>query len=81
MPILLRSTLVPVTALVLASLAIAQSDTPALIPGFNPTHSAAEIKLESQFKSAISRDRIREYHRYFTSVPHPAGTKADCFGE
>ena len=77
MLIQLRSALPALILLVLAGIASAQSDTPALISGFSPTHSAAEIKLESQFKSAISRDRIRDYHRYFTSVPHPAGTKAD----
>ena len=45
--------------------------------GFTPSGAASETKLESQFKSAISVDRIRDHHRYFTSVPHPAGTKAD----
>ena len=51
--------------------------SPAHISGFTPAGAAAETKLESQFKSAISAERIRDYHRYFTSVPHPAGTKAD----
>jgi len=47
------------------------------ISGFAPAGAAAEARLESEFKSVISTDRIREYHRYFTSMPHPAGTKAD----
>jgi len=47
------------------------------ITGFSPEAAAAEIKLETAFKSGVSSERIREYHRYFTSVPHPAGTKAD----
>jgi N-acetylated-alpha-linked acidic dipeptidase len=47
------------------------------ISGFTPHHAADEAKLETQFKSAISADHIRNYHRYFTSKPHPAGTKAD----
>ena len=54
---------------------VAQSNTS--ISGFSPEHEAAELKLESQFKAGVSTDRIRAYHRYFTSVPHPAGTKAD----
>jgi N-acetylated-alpha-linked acidic dipeptidase len=49
----------------------------AAITGFSPSSAGAEIKLESEFKSAISTEQIREFHRYFTSVPHPAGTKAD----
>ena len=77
MPTHAHSALPPLVLLILASVASAQPDTPAVISGFTPAHSAAEIKLESQFKSGISRDRIRDYHRYFTSVPHPAGTKAD----
>lgn len=45
--------------------------------GSTPTHASAEAKLETHYKSAISSDHIRDYHRYFTSKPHPAGTKAD----
>ncbi|HVP54229.1 MAG TPA: M28 family metallopeptidase [Candidatus Eisenbacteria bacterium] len=45
--------------------------------GFAPAHAAEESKLETQFKAAISSDRIRDYHRYFTSTPHPAGSKSD----
>src|SRR5271169_778524 len=60
-----------------ASLA-AQTPTPAAhITGFSPAHSVEESKLETQFKGAISTSRIRDYHRYFTSKPHPAGTKND----
>ncbi|HEY4931931.1 MAG TPA: M28 family peptidase [Terriglobales bacterium] len=56
----------------------AQSPPPsAPITGFSPAHSADELKLETQFKAAISNERIRDYHRYFTSKPHPAGTKND----
>jgi len=55
----------------------AQSVAPAGITGFSPANATAEARLESQFKSAISTERIKDYHRYFTSVPHPAGTKAD----
>jgi N-acetylated-alpha-linked acidic dipeptidase len=69
--------LFPCLLLVLVAGAVSQSAPPAQISGFTSTGAAAETKLESQFKSAISAGRIRDYHRYFTSVPHPAGTKAD----
>jgi len=56
----------------------AQNPAPAThITGFSPAHAVDESKLETQFKAAISTDRIRDYHRYFTSKPHPAGTKND----
>jgi N-acetylated-alpha-linked acidic dipeptidase len=67
----------PLLLLALTAGAVSQSASPAHITGFTPAGAAAEVKLESQFKSAISVDHIRDYHRYFTSVPHPAGTKAD----
>jgi N-acetylated-alpha-linked acidic dipeptidase len=47
------------------------------ISGFAPAGAAAEAQVEAEFRSAISADRIREYHRHFTSTPHSAGTKAD----
>ncbi|HZD30960.1 MAG TPA: M28 family peptidase, partial [Candidatus Angelobacter sp.] len=77
MLIRLPAILSPALPLLVAGVLTAQSATPAAISGFTQAQAAAETRLESQFKSAISRDRIRDYHRYFTSVPHPAGTKAD----
>jgi N-acetylated-alpha-linked acidic dipeptidase len=56
---------------------VAQTSAPTRIGGFTPAHAADESKLETSFKAAISVDRIRSYHRYFTSTPHPAGTKND----
>ena len=73
----LRRSLFPLLLLFLAVGAASQSASPARISGFTPAGAAAETKLETQFKSAISTEHIRDYHRYFTSVPHPAGTKAD----
>jgi N-acetylated-alpha-linked acidic dipeptidase len=67
----------PCLVLVLVAGAASQTARPPHISGFTPAGAAAEVKLETQFKSAISTDSIRDYHRYFTSVPHPAGTKAD----
>jgi N-acetylated-alpha-linked acidic dipeptidase len=61
------------------SLALAaQNPQPAVkITGFTSIHAAEQARLEAQFKSAISPEEIRGYHRYFTSSPHPAGTKND----
>ncbi len=47
------------------------------ITGFTPSHAEDETRLETQFKSSISSSRIRDYHRYFTLKPHPAGSKND----
>jgi len=79
MPIRIRfpRSLQPFLLLALVSGATSQTASPGCISGFTPAGAAAETKLESQFKSEISPDKIRDYHRYFTSVPHPAGTKAD----
>jgi N-acetylated-alpha-linked acidic dipeptidase len=77
MPIRPQISLSPAIVLLVAGILPAQSPAPAAISGFTPANAATQNRLESQFKSAISRDRIRDYHRYFTSVPHPAGTKAD----
>src|SRR5271169_1319637 len=55
----------------------AQTTPSASITGFSPQHAAEETKLEDRFKASISTERIRDYHRYFTSKPHPAGTKND----
>jgi N-acetylated-alpha-linked acidic dipeptidase len=57
--------------------AAAQTAATVHITGFTPSHAANESKLETEFKGFISTDRIRQYHRYFTSTPHPAGTKND----
>jgi N-acetylated-alpha-linked acidic dipeptidase len=47
------------------------------IMGFSPEHATAEIALEDRYKQQISTDEIRKFHRYFTSMPHPAGTIHD----
>ena len=47
------------------------------ITGFSPVHAAQEAALEDRFKSSISTEEIRKQHRYFTSMPHPAGTVHD----
>jgi N-acetylated-alpha-linked acidic dipeptidase len=47
------------------------------ISGFSPQHSAEQTSLEGQLKKLISTDEIRKQHRYFTSIPHPAGSIHD----
>ena len=49
----------------------------AKISGFSPQHAAEQSGLENQLKNLISTDQIRKQHRYFTSIPHPAGTIHD----
>ena len=72
-----RSSLTRTVLFAFIGVTSAQNQPSAAISGFTPAGAEAEAKLESQLKSAISTDRIGQYHRYFTSVPHPAGTKAD----
>jgi N-acetylated-alpha-linked acidic dipeptidase len=43
--------------------------------GFRPQHAMVERKIEEQFKNRITPERAREFHRYFTSEPHTAGSE------
>jgi N-acetylated-alpha-linked acidic dipeptidase len=47
------------------------------IIGFSPQHAAQEASLEDTLKKSISTEEIRKQHRYFTSIPHPAGSIHD----
>ena len=47
------------------------------IYGFSPQHAAEQASLEDQLKKSISTAEIRKQHRYFTSIPHPAGSIHD----
>jgi N-acetylated-alpha-linked acidic dipeptidase len=49
----------------------------AKISGFSPQHAAEQATLEDQLKKSISTAEIRKQHRYFTSIPHPAGSIHD----
>jgi N-acetylated-alpha-linked acidic dipeptidase len=49
----------------------------AKISGFSPQHAAEQASLEDQLKKSISTTEIRKQHRYFTSIPHPAGSIHD----
>ena len=51
---------------------------PTQITGFSPAHvSPPKPSWRSSSRPPSRPDRIRDYHRYFTSKPHPAGTKND----
>jgi N-acetylated-alpha-linked acidic dipeptidase len=45
--------------------------------GFTSSHAEAELEFERQFKSAISPDSEKTFHRWFTRTAHPAGTIHD----
>jgi N-acetylated-alpha-linked acidic dipeptidase len=47
------------------------------ISGYSAQHAAEQASLEDQLKKLISTDEIRKQHRYFTSMPHPAGSIHD----
>jgi N-acetylated-alpha-linked acidic dipeptidase len=47
------------------------------ISGFSPQHAAEQASLEDRLKKSISTAEIRKQHRYFTSLPHPAGSIHD----
>ena len=49
------------------------SDKPLM--GFTAASSAHQREIEKKLNDSISPDRERDFHRYFTSEPHPAGTE------
>ena len=62
--------------LLIATFSSAQSSNPKLL-GFTSEHAKNELAYEQQFKSAISPDSEKAFHREFTRTPHPAGTLHD----
>ena len=56
---------------------LAQTPAPSdkSLMGFTAPSSAHEREIEQKLNSLISPQREREFHRYFTSEPHPAGTE------
>jgi N-acetylated-alpha-linked acidic dipeptidase len=42
--------------------------------GYSAQAAADEASAEKQYRSLMSTDRIREFHRYLTAEPHPAGS-------
>jgi N-acetylated-alpha-linked acidic dipeptidase len=64
-----------VVAFVIALLTCNLSAETTAIMGFRPAHAAEEAQREKQFKSLISPESARQFHRYFTSEPHVAGSE------
>ncbi|HEX6881457.1 MAG TPA: M28 family metallopeptidase [Terriglobales bacterium] len=56
------------------SLPLAAQDKDTHLRGFTTASAAKQLEIESKFRGLISPDRERQFHRYFTSEPHPAGT-------
>lgn len=47
---------------------------PPAIMGFGPGQAAAQHTLETQFQALASPERMREWHRSFSAVVHPAAS-------
>jgi N-acetylated-alpha-linked acidic dipeptidase len=54
-----------------------EADVASSIRGFSPRTAAAEREVEARFRAIPSADEARRWHRAFTSVPHPATSKAN----
>src|SRR3954454_10113604 len=71
---IVRQLLALVIVFALTTSLAAQTDS---IMGFSPKSAAAQRTLEKRFNALISAEGARNFHRYFTSEPHPAGTEAN----
>ncbi|MGD0501812.1 MAG: transferrin receptor-like dimerization domain-containing protein [Steroidobacteraceae bacterium] len=58
-----------------AQAAPAADADPGSILGFTPRDALREREIESQFQSLPSPEKAREWHRIFTSQPHPAASR------
>jgi len=63
---------IPVLLLCLSMAAAAQGRR---FTGYTSASTAAQEGLERTFRSLPSPERAREYHRFLTSEPHPAGSE------
>jgi len=43
--------------------------------GFSADGAQKEAAIEQRYKALTSSERLRDFHRYLTAEPHPAGTK------
>ena len=59
----------------LSTLLQAQTQQTEALMGYRATSSAHEREIEKKLNTLVSPEREREFHRYFTSEPHPAGTE------
>ncbi len=63
--------------LLIANLVVAQNAPAPRLLGFTSEHTKTELDYEKAFKSAISPEQEKAFHREFTRNPHPAGTIRD----
>lgn len=61
----------------IASFSSGQNASEPRLLGFTAEHAQAELAYEREFKSAISTESEKTFHREFTRTPHPAGTIHD----
>jgi N-acetylated-alpha-linked acidic dipeptidase len=54
-----------------------EPEPPRAIRGYSAKSAASERETESRFRAIPSPDEARRWHRAFTSVPHPATSKAN----
>ncbi len=45
------------------------------LPGYAPASAARQREIEAAFAAIPSPERTRDWHRYFTAEPHPAGSE------
>lgn len=74
MKIQIVSNAIVIAALLAPQVLAAQSKAPERLMGFSAPSTEKQLALESKFKAMISPQSERDFHRYFTSEPHPAGT-------
>jgi len=74
-----RTVLILVIAFVICGAAFAQKRTAASIPGFTARSAEKQAALEEKFKSRISPEQERTFHRFLTSEPHPAASERNNF--
>ena len=61
---------------VLAAICISAVASPQIqMSDFSPSSAAQEQTLEKQLRASVSSVQIRQFHRYLTAEPHPAGSK------
>jgi N-acetylated-alpha-linked acidic dipeptidase len=63
--------------LLIGSFTFAQSTPAPHLLGFTSDHAQAELAYEKEFKTAISPEQEKLFHREFTRTAHPAGTVHD----
>lgn len=61
-----------VVALCAATPLVSSQSAPPPLRGYTPARVASQRDVERAYQALPAADRIEQWHRYFTSVPHPA---------